>query len=116
MSKRTEATKPSPSAADKTIGHQVKQIRTLKNVSQEVLGNALGVSFQQVQKYEKGTNRISAARLKTIADFLEVPINHFWNEAFKDNPELYKVWEELPSATVRKQFIALMKSFGKLKP
>lgn len=114
MSKKAKKTKPSPSAADKAIGLQVKQIRILKKVSQESLGEALEVTFQQIQKYENGTNRISAARLKTIADFLEVPIHHFWNEAFKDNPELYKAWEELPTATIRKQFIALMQAVGKL--
>lgn len=48
------------------------------DLSQTELGNALGISFQQVQKYEKGTNRISASRLQQIASFLQVPISFFF--------------------------------------
>ena len=50
-------------------------------MSQEKLGDALGVTFQQIQKYEKGTNRISASRLRQIADMLNVPVSFFYEGA-----------------------------------
>ena len=50
-------------------------------MSQEKLGNALGLTFQQVQKYEKGSNRISASRLQAIAGFLQVPVGFFFEGA-----------------------------------
>ncbi|AWN46831.1 transcriptional regulator [Methylobacterium terrae] len=55
--------------------------RLLVGVSQEKLGDALGVTFQQIQKYEKGTNRISASRLRQIADMLNVPVSFFYEGA-----------------------------------
>jgi transcriptional regulator with XRE-family HTH domain len=53
-------------------------------MSQEKLGDALGITFQQVQKYEKGTNRISASRLQHIAQILQVPAEFF----FEDTPDM----------------------------
>jgi transcriptional regulator with XRE-family HTH domain len=50
-------------------------------ISQEALGDALGVTFQQVQKYEKGMNRVGASRLQAIANFLEVPVSYFFDGA-----------------------------------
>jgi transcriptional regulator with XRE-family HTH domain len=58
--------------------------RMLAGVSQEKLGDALGLTFQQVQKYEKGTNRISASRLQQIAKMLEVPVSFFFDGAPTD--------------------------------
>lgn len=57
---------------DKRIGERIKIHRRAKHISQDILGKALGITFQQVQKYEKGTNRVGAARLKQISEFLEV--------------------------------------------
>ncbi len=57
---------------DKRIGARIKIHRRAKHISQDILGKALGITFQQVQKYEKGTNRVGAARLKQISEFLEV--------------------------------------------
>lgn len=55
--------------------------RILSNMSQEKLGEALGITFQQVQKYEKGVNRISASRLQQIAQILRVPPSFFFQNA-----------------------------------
>ena len=59
-------------AEDVKIGQRIKIQRRVKKMSQDALGNQLGVSFQQVQKYEKGVNRVGAARLKQISRILEV--------------------------------------------
>ena len=71
----------SPNPIDVHVGMRVKQRRNVLGLSQEKLGEALGVTFQQVQKYEKGTNRISASRMRALADTLRVPIDHFFEGA-----------------------------------
>jgi len=63
---------------DAHVGSRVKMRRTLLGISQERLGNQLGITFQQVQKYEKGANRIGASRLQSIASALSVPIAYFF--------------------------------------
>jgi len=59
----------------------VRMRRIMLGMSQEKLGDALGLTFQQVQKYEKGTNRIGASRLQQIAHFLQVPVSFFFEGA-----------------------------------
>ena len=66
---------------DKAVGARVRLRRMELGVSQSALGDALGVTFQQIQKYEKGTNRISASRLQRIADELKVPVAFFFGAA-----------------------------------
>ena len=61
------------------IGQRLRALRIFGRVSQKGLGDALGVSFQQVQKYENGSNRLSAARLLQVADFLDVPVMTFFD-------------------------------------
>ncbi len=73
--------KKAPDPVDRHVGHRVRVRRLLVGVSQEKLGDALGVTFQQIQKYEKGTNRISASRLRQIADMLSVPVSFFYEGA-----------------------------------
>jgi transcriptional regulator with XRE-family HTH domain len=63
---------------DIEVGRRVRAFRQQKGLSQEKLADQLGVTFQQVQKYEKGTNRIAAGRLQRIAEILEVPIMEFF--------------------------------------
>jgi transcriptional regulator with XRE-family HTH domain len=65
--------------ADLQVGRRVRLRRLEMGVSQQKLGEHLGMSFQQVQKYEKGTNRISASRLQQIAKFLDVPVTYFFD-------------------------------------
>jgi transcriptional regulator with XRE-family HTH domain len=66
---------------DKHVGARVRMRRMMMKMSQTSLGDALGVTFQQVQKYEKGTNRIGAGRLQQIAGLLQVPIEFFFEGA-----------------------------------
>lgn len=69
-----------PNPIDKHVGSRVRMRRVLIGMSQERLGGALGLTFQQVQKYEKGTNRIGASRLQQIAGVLSVPPAFFFEE------------------------------------
>ena len=71
----------STNSIDKHVGARVRMRRMMLKMSQTSLGNALGVTFQQVQKYEKGTNRIGAGRLQQIAGLLQVPIEFFFEGA-----------------------------------
>ncbi len=78
-----------PSPIDVHVGSRIRLRRTLLGMSQEKLGEALGLTFQQVQKYERGVNRVGASRLFDLARVLDVPISFF----FDDMPEpLAKVY------------------------
>jgi transcriptional regulator with XRE-family HTH domain len=70
--------KKSPNPTDKHVGSRVRMRRKMLSMSQEKLGDALGLTFQQVQKYEKGTNRIGASRLQNISHILQVPVSFFF--------------------------------------
>jgi transcriptional regulator with XRE-family HTH domain len=69
-----------PNPTDRYVGARVRMRRLMLGMSQTALGNSLGVTFQQVQKYEKGTNRIGASRLQQIAGTLQVPVAFFFEE------------------------------------
>jgi len=73
--------KKAPNPIDKHVGARVRMRRMMLSMSQEKLGDALGLTFQQVQKYEKGTNRIGASRLQQIAHILQVPVSFFFEGA-----------------------------------
>ena len=73
--------KKTPNPIDKHVGSRVRMRRMMLSMSQEKLGDALGLTFQQVQKYEKGTNRIGASRLQQIATVLSVPVSFFFEGA-----------------------------------
>src|SRR5271169_474324 len=66
---------------DKHVGNRVRMRRMMVGMSQEALGEALGVTFQQVQKYEKGKNRVSASRLQHISQVLQVTVPFFFEGA-----------------------------------
>jgi transcriptional regulator with XRE-family HTH domain len=68
-------------AVDKHVGSRARMRRMMLGMSQEKLGDALGLTFQQVQKYEKGTNRISASRLQHLSQILQVPVPFFFEGA-----------------------------------
>ena len=70
-----------PNPIDKHVGSRVRMRRNMVGLSQEKVADALGLTFQQVQKYEKGTNRISSSRLHQLARILEVPIPFFFDGA-----------------------------------
>ena len=67
------------------VGRRVRAARFAKKVTQETLGRAVGVRFQQIQKYENGTNRIGTGRLHAIATLLQVPVSYFF-EGIDTNP------------------------------
>jgi transcriptional regulator with XRE-family HTH domain len=73
--------KKAPNPIDKHVGSRVRMRRMMLSMSQEKLGDALGLTFQQVQKYEKGTNRIGASRLQQISQILQVPVAFFFEGA-----------------------------------
>src|SRR5687768_2743408 len=73
--------KKSPNPTDIHVGSRVKMRRMMLKMSQEKLGDGLGITFQQVQKYEKGTNRISSSRLMQISNILQVPVPFFFEGA-----------------------------------
>ena len=64
---------------DAHVGRRLRRRRTALGISQEQLGHALGLTFQQIQKYEKGQNRIGAGRLYRIASILSVPVQYFFD-------------------------------------
>jgi transcriptional regulator with XRE-family HTH domain len=111
--------KKSPNPIDKHVGSRVRMRRMMLNMSQEKLGDALGLTFQQVQKYEKGTNRIGASRLQAISNILQVPVSFF----FEGAPHLpgHSGMGEAPSPAYVSDFLAttdgltLTKSFMKIK-
>jgi transcriptional regulator with XRE-family HTH domain len=70
-----------PNPVDKHVGSRVRMRRMMLGMSQEKLGDALSITFQQVQKYEKGTNRISASRLQHISHILQVSVPFFFEGA-----------------------------------
>ena len=79
-------TTKAPNPVDKYVGSRVRMRRIMLGMSQEKLGEALGLTFQQVQKYEKGTNRIGASRLHAMARVLGVPVTYFFPAPDPDQP------------------------------
>src|SRR5437763_15759010 len=71
--------KKSAAPVDAYVGGRVRMRRQMMDMSQERLGKALGLTFQQVQKYEKGANRIGASRLQQMSEILHVPVSYFFD-------------------------------------
>ena len=133
---RPRADKPNP--IDTHVGAKVRLRRTLLGMSQEKLGNALGLTFQQVQKYERGTNRIGSSRLFDLSRVLDVPISYFFDdmpspgrahgmaekgqkefEPSAPNPmmkretlELVRAYYRITDPHVRKKVFEMVKSLG----
>ena len=76
-----EENKKKPNPVDTHVGSRIRLRRNMLGMSQEKLGENLGITFQQIQKYEKGTNRVGASRLQAIASILEVPVAFFFEDA-----------------------------------
>lgn len=110
----------SPGPVDNHVGNRVRMRRLSLGMSQEKLGQALGVSFQQIQKYEKGVNRIGASRLHQIAATLGVPIDFFYEGAPGDQmaPSLFgatpraTALQEITCALATTDGLRLMKAFA----
>ena len=78
MSNTNTKTKGTANEIDKHVGLQIRSRRTLLGLSQEKLADAVGVTFQQIQKYERGTNRVSASRLFNFSKALDVSLEYFY--------------------------------------
>ncbi len=108
-----------PNPIDKHVGSRVRMRRMMLSMSQEKLGDALHLTFQQVQKYEKGTNRIGASRLQQISHILQVPVSFFFEGA--PTPEGMGGMSEAPSPAYVADFLsssdglALTKAFMRIK-
>jgi transcriptional regulator with XRE-family HTH domain len=75
------AAKKAPNLTDRHVGRRVRMRRMMLTMSQEQLADALGVTYQQVQKYERGANRMGASRLQQMSDILQVPVEFFFEGA-----------------------------------
>jgi transcriptional regulator with XRE-family HTH domain len=126
----------SPNATDKQVGTRVRVRRMQLGMSQATLGNHLGLTFQQVQKYEKGANRISASRLQQMANTLQVPVSFFFEDAASmsgkskaaqndvsldyltkfvtsaDGLALCKAFMSIKDSAVRRRIVALVEALG----
>src|SRR5579862_7924325 len=79
--------KQGPDARDVAVGQRVRALRLERGMSQTALGDRLNVTFQQVQKYEKGVNRLGASRLQAIAEVFGVPVNTLFSDSSAKQPE-----------------------------
>lgn len=111
---------------DVHVGRRVRLRRTLLGMSQEQLGDALNITFQQVQKYERGSNRISASRLWDIAQILDVPVSFFFDDMSDDtaahSPRRMKAgtakdeYEENPTDPMaRRETLELVRAYYSIK-
>jgi len=80
MSNHVKKTKGTPDPVDIHVGQRLRVRRSLLGLSQEKLAEAIGLTFQQIQKYERGLNRISAGRLYRFSQILQVPITYFYEK------------------------------------
>ena len=112
--------KKAPNPIDKHVGSRVRMRRMMLGMSQEKLGDALSLTFQQVQKYEKGANRIGASRLQQIALILQVPVSFFFEGAPPPPGKPFGL-SEAPSPAYVTDFLAttdgltLTKAFMRIK-
>lgn len=110
---------------DRLVGIRITALRKARGMSQTALGNAVGVTFQQVQKYEKGQNRVGAGRLREIARLLEVPVSAFFEETEpRENAqedvfgflsahgaiELLRAYAQIEDEQMRRDVLALVRS------
>lgn len=130
-----------PDPVDIHVGSRVRLRRTLLGLSQEKLGEAVGLTFQQIQKYERGANRIGASRLYDLSNILDVPVSYFYDDmpddirnreigsglqesqesytvekdplTRRETLELVRAYYKVRSSRVRKQLFELVKSLGK---
>lgn len=105
-----------PDAIDRHVGARIRLRRNMLGLSQEKLAEGLGLTFQQVQKYEKGTNRVGASRLQHIAAILDTPITYFFEEG--PNPALSgaEVASDTPTLLLAsKDCLALARAFAAIE-
>jgi len=137
----TAGRKPNP--VDIHVGSRVRYRRMIIGMSQEKLGEKMNLTFQQIQKYEKGTNRIGASRLFQLSKILEVPVGYFFEDAFshgtpaganhglhepeqegflldflnsREGLELNKAFAKIQDPKVRRRVIDLVRALSEEKP
>ncbi|MGN6466297.1 MAG: helix-turn-helix domain-containing protein [Rhizobiaceae bacterium] len=98
--------KKRPNPIDIHVGSRVRLRRNMLGMSQEKLGEKLGITFQQVQKYEKGTNRVGASRLQAIASILDTPVSFFFEDAPGDGMRQSKGFSEDSATSYVVDFIS----------
>jgi transcriptional regulator with XRE-family HTH domain len=132
--RRQKMDKPNPT--DVHVGSRVRLRRTLLGMSQEKLGEAIGLTFQQVQKYERGANRVGASRLYDLSKVLDVPVSFFFEEMApagsaearsggeadrqgadpmlkRETLELVRAYYKIPDQHVRRRLFDLAKALAK---
>nr|WP_153451875.1 helix-turn-helix transcriptional regulator [Sinorhizobium fredii] len=138
MSTNSEQTRRKPNAVDAHVGQRIRQRREWQNMSQTTLGEAIGVTFQQVQKYEKGVNRVGAGRLQQISKALKVEPSYFFEDTLnkirseersasnqinippevvefvvsKEGIELIRAFSRVGDYRLRRRIVMLVKSLG----
>lgn len=123
MSKKTIVNKRGAGKPDIELGKRIRLRRVEQKISQSELGDKLGVSFQQVQKYEKGVNRVGASRLSQIAAALDVPVTYFYEGDGKQREvesllfldssfslRLLRAYAKIKDQGVQRHFVSLMES------
>ncbi|YCI06257.1 helix-turn-helix domain-containing protein (plasmid) [Ensifer sp. D2-11] len=118
-----------PDPVDIHVGAKIRTQRMMLGMSQTALAERIGVTFQQLQKYEKAANRVSSSRLQNIADALNVPVSHFFDspgggalpkadadlEQYLSSPEgiaLNRAFARLSDTTVRRQLVGLIRAIA----
>lgn len=96
--------KKKPNPTDVYVGSRIRLRRNMLGMSQESLGEQLGITFQQIQKYEKGTNRVGASRLQAISSILNVPVSFFFEDQ-PNQPDTSKGFAEDASGTFSLDFV-----------
>ena len=127
--------KKKPNPIDVHVGSRIRLRRNMLGLSQEKLGESLGITFQQIQKYEKGTNRVGASRLQAISAILNVPVSFFFEDApgssnqagfaedneatyvgeflnYNEGVQLTRAFTKISDPKVRRKIIDLVKSLA----
>ncbi len=114
-----------PSPVDVHVGARVRMRRTLLGMSQTTLGEAIGLSFQQVQKYERGANRIGSGRLYDLSRVLDVPIEYFFEDmppevaaislAPKGRGKMKKLPSYEPNPMAKRETLELVRAYYNIK-
>lgn len=123
---------------DVHVGKRLRLRRTILGMSQEAIGSAIGVSFQQIQKYERGINRMGASRLFEFSKILDIPVSYFFEEyqvpkdhsamgmaedappafehedplASRETLEMMRAYYQIPSKSVRRRVFELIKTLA----
>lgn len=98
-------------AGDKHIGRRIRMRRMMLGLSQTAISDKLGLTFQQVQKYENGSNRVSGARLQTIAEILQCPVSFFFEGMEGGKPALAVTDDFTTTFLADRQGLALARAF-----